>query len=172
MAFPSRYEDRGVGYSAMYRHNDQKEYPKRKGPRLKGYNYHTPGYYFVTICTHEKQCLFWSGGKLNQFGKIADDAVAEISLHGPGVKVEKFVVMPNHIHMIVILENDQQDLSVVIGQYKAYVSKQIHAFLPERKIWQVSFHDHKIRSQSQYEKIWMYIENNPKKWEMDCFYQK
>ena len=156
----------------MYRYNDQKEYPNRKCPRLKGYNYRTPGYYFVTICTHEKQCLFWSGGKPNSFGKIASDAVGEISCHAPGVKVEKFVVMPNHIHMIVILENDQQDLSVVMGQYKAYVSKKIHEFLPERKIWQVSFHDHKIRNQSQYEKIWIYIENNPKKWKMDCFYKE
>ena len=72
--------------------------------------------------------------------------------------------------MIVILENDQQDLSVVIGQYKAYVSKQIHDLLPEKKIWQVSFHNHKIRNHKQYEKIWSYMENNPQKWKMDCFY--
>ena len=154
----------------MYRFYDQKEYPKRKSPRLKDYPYNTPGYYFVTICTDQKQCLFWSGGKINVLGKIANDAVKEISLHAPSVQVDKFVIMPNHVHMIVILRNDLQDLSVVIGQYKAYVSKKIHSLLPDKKIWQGSFHDHKIRNQKQYEKIWMYIENNPKKWEMDCFY--
>jgi REP element-mobilizing transposase RayT len=156
----------------MYRYNDQKEYPKRKSPRAKNYNYRTPGHYFVTICTKNHKCLFWDGLKQNQMGQIAYDAVAKIDTHASGVKAEKFVVMPNHIHMIIVLENDRQDLSVVIGQYKAYVSKRIHEILPGEEVWQVSFHDHKIRNQKQYEKIWTYIENNPKKWEMDCFYME
>lgn len=154
----------------MYRYQDQIEYPNRKSPRLRGYSYNTPGYYFVTICTEQKKCLFWSGGQLNGSGKIAQDAIRQIACHASGVTIDKYVVMPNHIHMIVILQNDQHDLSVLIGQYKAYVSKQIHEYLPNTKIWQISFHDHKIRNQKQYEKIWTYIENNPQKWKTDCFY--
>ena len=154
----------------MYRYYDEKEYPKRKSPRLKGYSYRTPGYYFITICTHEKKCLFWSNSQCNHLGKIAFDAVCEIPHHAPEVKVDKFVIMPNHVHMIIVLENDKTDLSVVIGQYKSFVSKKIHGFLKNDKIWQTSFHDHKIRNQKQYEKIWLYIENNPIKWNLDCFY--
>ena len=156
--------------SVMYRLDDEIEYPNRKSTRLKGYSYRTPGYYFVTICAYKKECLFWSGGKLNQFGKIAKDAVNQIPLHAPGTHVDRFVIMPNHVHMILVLENEENDLSVVVGQYKAYVSKQLHGILPNKQVWQVSFHDHKIRNRKQYEKIWMYIENNPQKWEMDCFY--
>ena len=139
---------------------------------MKGYSYRTPGYYFVTICVHEKQCMFWTGGMLNPLGKIAEHAMCEIPVHAPGVQVDHFVIMPNHIHMILVLNDERNDLSVVVGQYKAYVSKRIHDFLPGKRVWQISFHDHKIRNQKQYEKIWMYIENNPKKWELDCFYVK
>jgi hypothetical protein len=53
-----------------------------------------------------------------------------------------------------------------------YRYNRIHEILPGEEVWQVSFHDHKIRNQKQYEKIWTYIENNPKKWEMDCFYME
>ena len=154
----------------MYRYNDKKEYPRRKNTRAKGYSYRTPGYYFVTICTKNRKCLFWENLELNEIGKIAFNAIFKIPEHAPGMQVDKFVVMPNHVHMILVLENDQQDVSVVIGQYKSYVSKKIHDLFPNEEIWQVSFHDHKIRNQNQYEKIWNYIENNPKKWEMDCFY--
>ena len=150
--------------------HDFVRYPKRKNPRAKGYNYATPGYYFVTICTDEKRCIFWNQGKCNKLGKVASRAVNEIPLHMPTVKIDKYVIMPNHVHMIVILEDDSVDLSVVVGQYKSYVSKKIHEIFPNMKIWQVSFHDHIIRSQTQYDKIWMYIENNPLKWELDCFY--
>ena len=114
--------------------------------------------------------MFWNNGELNTFGKLAADAVKEISHHASGVKVDKFVVMPNHIHMILVLEGYESDLSVIIGQYKAYVSRKIHSHRKQEKIWQVSFHDHKIRNQKQYEKIWTYIENNPQKWKLDCFY--
>ena len=68
-------------------------------------------------------------------------------------------------------ESDKQtDLNVVIGQYKMTVTKCIREIKPDCKVWQRSFHDHVIRNQSRYEKIWNYIEDNPRKWEEDCFY--
>ena len=154
----------------MYRHQDQIEYKKRKNPRIKNYNYSTPGYYFVTICTDQKQCLFWTNGKRNRFGNTVYDAILKIPEHAPGVKIDKYVVMPNHIHMIIHLENSEMNLSAVIGQFKSYVTKKIHESCPNIKIWQTSFHDHIIRNKQQYEKIWIYIENNPQKWELDCFF--
>lgn len=154
----------------MYRYNDRLEYPKRKSPRLKHYDYSTPGYYFITICTHERKCIFGHVGELNRYGKIAAEGLEQISVHEPSAVIEKYVVMPNHIHAIVILKEDRVNLSVLMGLFKSFVSKRIHETDPGLIVWQKSFHDHKIRSQRQYEKIWMYIENNPVKWELDCFY--
>ena len=114
---------------------DEERFPKRKSPRIPGYDYATPNYYFITICTHEKNCIFWSGGKLNTFGQIAFDAAMQISAHFPGNRVDSFVVMPNHIHMILVVEPGGTDATVVIGQYKSQVSKEIHKIDPKRKIW-------------------------------------
>ena len=149
---------------------DEERFPKRKSPRTPGYDYATPNYYFITICTHEKNCIFWSGGKLNTFGQIAFDAAMQISAHFPGNRVDSFVVMPNHIHMILVVEPGGTDATVVIGQYKSQVSKEIHKIDPKRKIWQTSFHDHGIRNYRQYQHIREYIETNPMRWKEDCFF--
>ena len=149
---------------------DEERFPKRKSPRIPGYDYATPNYYFITICTHEKNCIFWSGGKLNTFGQIAFDAAMQISAHFPGNWVDSFVVMPNHIHMILVVEPGGTDATVVIGQYKSQVSKEIHKIDPKRKIWQTSFHDHGIRNYRQYQHIREYIETNPMRWKEDCFF--
>ena len=113
---------------------------------------------------------------LTDAGRIAQQCILEISRYYPRVMVDKYVVMPNHIHMILIFQNEKNeqipDLSKVVGQYKMAVTKKIHEFDPERKIWQRSFHDHVIRDQNGYEKIWLYIEGNPQKWEEDCFYRE
>ena len=144
--------------------------PVRKNPRLRGYNYATPNYYFVTICTHNRKCLFWSDGKRNNLGQIAHDAVMQIPVHFPKNRVDQFVIMPNHIHMILVVEPGGVDTSVVVGSYKSYISREIHRFCPQLKLWQVSYHDHGIRNQKQYERIWSYIDTNPMRWEKDCFY--
>ena len=149
---------------------DEERFPKRKSPRIPGYDYATPNYYFITICTHEKNCIFWSGGKLNTFGQIAFDAAMQISAHFPGNRVDSFVVMPNHIHMILVVEPGGTDATMVIGQYKSQVSKEIHKIDPKRKIWQTSFHDHVIRNYRQYQHIREYIETNPMRWKEDCFF--
>ena len=148
----------------------QEKFQKRKNPRLSGYDYSTPNYYFITICTHEKQCIFGKPSKLNKLGKIAEKGLNRIADHFPGVFVDKYVVMPNHVHAIIVLEDSSVTLPVVIGQYKAFVTKSIHAFLPDQVVWQTSFHDHIIRNQHSYEKIWSYIETNPNQWNEDCFH--
>ena len=72
-------------------------------------------------------------------GKIAADYLPEIPAHFPGVKIDKWVVMPNHIHAILILPGDKQSLSTVIGQYKAAVSKAIHTFCPVSQFGKLPF---------------------------------
>ena len=151
------------------------ELAKRKSPRIPGYSYATPNYYFITICTHNKECIFGKPNALNRFGEYARDHLLKIPEIYPSIQVDKYVVMPNHVHAILVVAADaakETDLAVVIGQYKMSVTKRIREDCPQKIVWQRSFHDHVIRSQSSYEKIWLYIEHNPAKWEDDCFYLK
>jgi len=150
------------------------EYSNRKSPRIPAYDYSSPNYYFITICTHNKECIFGEPGRLNAYGKIAEINLLKIPDIFPAISIEKYVIMPNHIHGIFIVSESEEkglkDLSIILGQYKMSVTKKIRILEPERIVWQRSFHDHVIRNKKSYEKIWTYIENNPLKWEEDCFF--
>ena len=149
---------------------NEDRFPVRKNPRLKEYDYASPNYYFVTICTWGKRCIFGAPGNRNAYGQIAEAGLQNIPDHFPSVKLDKYVVMPNHVHAILVLTDNDVSLPVLIGQYKAYVTKQIHNLDKHVSVWQTSFHDHVIRNQQAYEKIWLYIESNPGNWLKDCFY--
>ena len=149
------------------------ELPKRKSPRIRGYDYGTPNYYFITICTHDKKCIFGNVCNLNEFGRIAEECINLVPERFPGIRIDKYVIMPNHVHAIVIVENHAvTDISTVIGQYKMSVTKRIREMCKNLDVWQRSYHDHIIRNQKGYETIWEYIQNNPQKWEEDCFHLK
>ena len=154
----------------MRQDNEIERFPVRKNPRLGNYDYSCHNYYFVTICTQDKLCLFGSLGKLSLVGVIAEECLRDVPGHFSGVTIDKWVVMPNHVHIIVILPGDGVNLSTVIGQYKAAVTKAARIVRPDIQIWQASFHDHIIRNQADYERIWTYIDVNPARWMDDCFY--
>jgi len=156
----------------MYRDTEADRFPVRKNPRIPQYDYSTPNYYFVTICTRDKPCLFGTPEKLTVCGEIARQGMEKMESHFPSVRVDKYVVMPNHVHAILELRGHDADLSVVIGQYKAYVTRRIRQRWPETIVWQTSYHDHVVRDQNGYEKIWLYIESNPQNWDRDCFFTK
>ena len=105
-------------------------------------------------------------------GKCAEECLLKIPQIHPQIRLDKYVVMPNHIHAIFDVQESGKnaDLNVIIGQYKMAVTKRIREFKPDFEVWQRSYHDHVIRNQSRYERIWNYIEDNPRKWEEDCFY--
>lgn len=160
---------------------------KRKSMRLKNYDYSQNAMYFITICTTDRKNLLWiekskcrgeqcSPGnivQLSKYGKIVDFAIKQIQIHYNDVFVTKYVIMPNHIHLIICLQgNDGRTLfaptiSRIIKQMKEYVTKQIGI-----SIWQRSFRDEIIRNEQMYQKVWTYIDNNPLKWELDCYYNK
>lgn len=147
----------------------------RKPTRIPNYDYSNRNYYFVTVCTHNKSCIFGKPGNLNYLGKIAEECLKKIPDYYPQVQIDQAVVMPNHVHAIIMvgisLETEGlPKLTQIIGQYKMAVTKKIHEYKPDLQVWQRSFHDHIIRNQHSYEKIWEYINNNPAKWEEDCFY--
>ena len=160
------------------------EHPKRKPNRLADYDYSQPNAYFITICTKNKEQLFWEkvGASiarpeqinLSAYGKIVEEAIINISTHYPMITVDNYVIMPNHIHLLLQIQTDHNGramlaptISVVVQQMKGYITKKIGT-----SIWQKLFHDHVVRGEKDYLKIWNYIEGNPSKWEEDCFYVK
>ena len=147
----------------------------RKTPRLQNFDYASENFYFVTICTAGKKCIFGEPGRLNQLGEIAWADMKAISNYYENINVETFIIMPNHVHAIVEItgttaDKKRKSLDTIIGLYKSGVSRKIHAIYPNLEVWQRSVHDHVIRGQQQYEKIWNYVSYNDSKWESDCFY--
>ncbi len=148
---------------------------QRKNPRLSHYDYANDNYYFVTVCTYEKKCIFGAPNSLNWRGKIVHKHIENLQNHYNDVCIDKYVVMPNHIHLIIKLgcnpiNKNSVNLNIVVGQLKSGISRQIRKISPNEIIWQRSYHDHIIRNQQSYEKIWLYIEANPQLWMDDCFY--
>ena len=148
------------------------EFTKRKSPRIYHFDYSKPNYYFITICTDKKKCIFGKAGNINHYGYSVKNCIEKIPEIYPQVVLDKYVIMPNHVHMILVIHSADNSVSVthVVGQLKMSVSKEIRKYKPGIKVWQRSFHDHIIRNEVSYQKIWEYIENNPVKWEEDCFY--
>ena len=146
----------------------------RKSARIPNFDYSSTHYYFLTICTHNRICYFGKSGQLNALGLVARQQIKEIEIHYEGVFVDQYVVMPNHVHMILILDGNHgvNNVNQIIAQYKSGVTREIHKFMPDVIVWQRSYHDHVIRNRVSYEKIWAYIEQNPIKWEEDCFYRR
>ena len=152
---------------------DENTPPKRKQIRIADYDYSTPGAYFITVCTANREKIFWNGVgadiirpqdvPLSTAGKIAEQGILQIAEHYENIVVDKFCIMPDHIHLILRMESDiggrmvsAPTVSTVVGSMKRWVSRQIG-----RPIWQKSFYDHGIRNQQDYDAIWQYIENNP-----------
>ena len=97
---------------------ENNKYPKRKAMRLQKYDYSLPGAFFVTICTKDKAKIFWlSVGRddlgaphtLSRYGRIVEKFIASIPEAYPGVTAEKYVIMPNHVHMIVSISYERND---------------------------------------------------------------
>ena len=157
-----------------------KELRTRKNIRLKGYDYSGAGAYFVTICTKDKHEMLGKvvGAatcrpkvRLSEIGETVNIAINHIGNIYPHITVEHYVIMPNHVHILLrIKESDGRQiaaptLQTVIGNMKRFVSMQIGY-----SIWQRSFHDHVIRDDEDYCRIAQYIEENPARWEEDCYY--
>ena len=103
--------------------------------------------------------------RLSETGRIAERYLKTI----PGI--DKYVIMPNHIHLIIRIDGPMwasaptKSIATYIRSFKILVTKEVG-----RSIFQRSYHDHIIRGDRDYEMIWEYIENNPAKWEEDCFF--
>ena len=153
----------------------------RKSIRIKGYDYKTNGYYFVTICTALRRPL------LEQYKKEAEQILQGLPSRFIGVKVDFYNLMPNHLHAILILENSSRinptatgincsgsdinigtnDVGVTLGEiirtYKALVTKTTG----QKPFWEWNYYEHVIRSEEELKKIRLYITANPYREKID-----
>ena len=149
---------------------------------MENYDYSSFGAYFITICTLERRNYFWKNVgaiidrpqsvQLSPYGEIANEVIRNIPSAYPALSLESYVIMPNHIHILIRICADEygrplvaRTISRVIKQLKGVVSKQIG-----NTIWQKSFYDRIIRNHEDYEEDLRYIYENPMRWCYDEFY--
>jgi putative transposase len=162
----------------------------RRSIRLAGYDYSSPGAYFITVVTNGHKCIFGEITdheiSLYDLGRIAKKCWLDIPNHFKNVEVEPFVVMPNHIHgIITIIDEDGRgtiyrapttekfgqpvkgSIPTIIRTYKAAVSRISLREIGVVKIWQRNYYEHIIRNQEEWEHISGYIIANPDQWPDD-----
>ena len=154
--------------------------------RLKDWDYSTPWWYYVTICTNNMVCWFGKVNKgkmiMNDLGKQVENYWKEIPTHYKKVELDYYIIMPNHVHGVIIindvetghapsLQTKRPTLGSIVGSFKSAVSKWAHKNNYSNFKWQSRFYDHIIRNESDLRRIRTYIQNNPLKWELDEYYR-
>ena len=163
--------------------------PKRKNIRLKGFDYSSPGGYAVTVCTHQRACFLsrvYAGTEferarveLTEIGEIANEVLQKISKQY-ALSIDACVIMPNHIHMILIIQNDVVSNGITVGRFvgafKSLVAKKWREVCNQRgtvmgKLWQRNYYEHILRGEADYLEKTKYIDDNPDKWADDELYE-
>jgi REP element-mobilizing transposase RayT len=167
----------------------------RKSIRLQGHDYSQVGAYYVTIVTYHRDCLFGEIMNqemvLNDFGKIADECWRAIPEHFPSVELGAYVIMPNHVHGVIVICNDEtttvgathasplripnsrphgapsRSLGAIVGSFKSAVTKHIGREHNATGIWQRNYYEHIIRNETDLQNKTDYIEANPILWDED-----
>ena len=167
--------------------DNEKELPKRKRNRLENYDYSSCGAYFITVCTLERQNYFWENVgaiidrpqdvELSTYGKMVDQAIQNIPSAYPALSLESYVIMPNHLHLLLRIPHQgsngsSQAPNPTNGAVPKFISllKRRCNRVWGRNIWQRSFYDHVVRNEKEYLRIWAYIDTNPAKWQDDRYY--
>lgn len=164
------------------------EQQNRKGNRIPGYNYSAEGAYFLTICTWSRQpilskvlvgtglpdCPTEAKLILLKHGEIAEKYIKQLDTFYYHISVDKYVIMPDHIHLLITLSHQKgqsrtpvpteavgrnSEISKFVSTLKRFCNKEYG-----RNIWQSRYYDHVVRNQQDYNEIWEYIDNNPRKW--------
>ncbi|RJR28686.1 transposase [Candidatus Microgenomates bacterium] len=164
----------------------------RHSIRLRTWDYSSSGYYFLTICSYKRECIFGDvvGGEMrsNEYGEILNDIINSLS-NRFNIKIDIYQIMPNHLHIVIFVgaHHDapklhhtniqsraihesplhRHELSKIVGYLKMNVSKSIHQISPNQQVWQRNYYEHIIRNEAELVNIRKYIINNPLKWDSD-----
>jgi REP element-mobilizing transposase RayT len=164
----------------------------RKHLRVKQFDYTSNCAYFVTLCTENRRQAFGeiNDGKLEptRRGMIVQECWNDIPNHHPFVQLDAFILMPNHIHGVLVFVGEKplgpvvatpaspqppgpakSSLGSVVGSFKSAVSRKINKLRPHAAdgLWQVSFYDHVVRNDRALDRIREYILSNPERWNED-----
>ena len=162
---------------------------RHRSVRIPGYDYSQPGAYFVTICTLHKALIF---GKISQgivhlskLGEIASQELERLPGKFPGIRTDTFVVMPNHIHLLVTISANNTatqatnteafrhpvsgSIPTIVRTYKSAVTRRaaMQRENPLTEVWQRNYYEHVVRTESEKEQIYAYIVSNPDQWDSD-----
>jgi putative transposase len=137
----------------------------RRSIRLKGYDYSRIGAYFVPICAYNREPMFWEkSGNQTIYGKIIQQTWFDLPNHNDGIILDEFVVMPDHVHGIIqIIENNIVLLSEIVRQFKTFSARRINESrrLSGIPVWQRNYYEHIIRNDDELFRIRKYIRENP-----------
>ncbi len=179
------------------------ELPKRKSTRFSEYDYNDPGAYFITICTKNRKKILSSVGdgvldvpndgvldvpnggvldvpkvELLRCGFIADKYINQLNAFYENISVDNYVIMPNHIHIILLVSEDGQSgtpvptrQNAVVSQFVSTLKRFINREVDDN-IFQRSYYDHIIRDKDDYQEHVRYIHENPVRWRFDELYIK
>ncbi len=156
--------------------------PQRKPTRLKEYDYNTAGAYFLTVCVKDRRQLLgeivgrgdFDAPKmvLSAHGDVLDRYIRTMSRQSSLLTIDKYVIMPNHFHMLVTISGASasaapynSEIAKFISLLKRYCNREYG-----QNIWQRSYHDHIVRDKANYDAIWEYIADNPRRWREDTLY--
>lgn len=167
----------------------------RRSIRLKGYDYTRAGAYFITICTRNREYLFGeiinNEMRLNEFGQIVQSTWFDLVNHVDDIELGEFVVMPNHMHGIIIIVGagsepaptepapmnaipKQTPLFEIVRQLKTFSARRINLARNTQgeSVWQRNYFEHIIRDEKSYLKISQYIFDNPARWKLDSLFDE
>ena len=163
----------------------------RRSIRLKEYDYSRAGAYFVTICVQNGECLFGEivDGivRLNEFGQIVEDEWRQTGRNRINIKLDVYVVMPNHFHGILFIHGDgggtarraptverfgkpvSGSVPTIVRSFKSAVTKRVNEIrhTPGGSVWQRNYYEHIIRDDDDLNRIRQYIADNPARWTDD-----
>ena len=156
----------------------------RRSVRLKGYDYTHPGAYYVTTVTRDREPWFGDVAdgemRLNRTGQLIMDAWEWIPTRYSYVKLDTYILMPNHLHGIIVITEEnagraktsfssKKPLGRLIGAFKTVSTKRVNLLqnTPGQTLWQRGFYDRVIRNHRELERVREYIVHNPSRWELD-----
>ncbi len=173
----------------------------RRSIRLKGYDYSKSGIYDITICAHGRICLFGEIERkqmiLNQLGRLVNEDWQKLKKHWPHVDLMECIVMPNHLHGILVIKAEklrglgtinraptnkvemfgkptEGSIPTILRLFKAGITRQVGESTAMRgiygRIWQKGYYEHIIRSEEELRARILYIKDNPKNWDKDPHY--
>ena len=152
---------------------------RRRPLRLPYYDYASAGAYFITICTWRRTCLFGDvrdgAMRMNRSGEIVETCWRDLPNHYPHVKLDSFVVMPNHLHGIIVLEpaadlpEKRSAIPEIVRAFKSFSARRINTLrnASGRSLWQRGYYEHVVRNEIPLAEIREYIDSNPARWLAD-----